>query len=81
MYKRQYEGYIKRQKREAERVMMMDKIRIPDDFSYDIDALSAEAREKLKKFRPVTLGQASRISGLRFSDLSILMIYLKKHRG
>jgi len=76
-----YEGYIKRQKREAERVMMMDKIRIPDDFSYDIDALSAEAREKLKKFRPVTLGQASRISGLRFSDLSILMIYLKKHRG
>jgi len=76
-----YEGYIKRQKREAERVMMMDKIRIPDDFSYDIGALSAEAREKLKKFRPVTLGQASRISGLRFSDLSILMIYLKKHRG
>jgi len=75
-----YEGYIRRQKREAERVMTMDKIHIPEDFSYDIDALSAEAREKLKKFRPMTLGQASRISGLRFSDLSILMIYLKKHR-
>ena len=76
-----YEGYIRRQKREAERVMAMDKIRIPGDFSYDIGALSAEAREKLKKFRPLTLGQASRISGLRFSDLSILMIYLRKHRG
>lgn len=71
-----YEGYIRRQKKMAQRLHRMDKTRIPDDFSYDIDALSTEAREKLVKFRPETLGQASRISGVRNSDLSILMIFL-----
>jgi tRNA uridine 5-carboxymethylaminomethyl modification enzyme len=54
----------------------MDKMRIPEDFNYDIGALSTEAREKLRKFRPETLGQASRISGVRNSDLSILMVFL-----
>ena len=73
-----YDGYIKRQKRMAERVLQMDKVRIPEEFSFDIEALSTESREKLKRFRPLTLGQASRISGVRFSDLSILMVYLKK---
>ncbi len=71
-----YDGYIKRQKRTAQRIVTMDKMRIPEDFNYDIGALSTEAREKLRKFRPETLGQASRISGVRNSDLSILMVFL-----
>jgi len=73
-----YDGYIKRQKRMAETVLQMDNVRIPEAFSFDIEALSTESREKLKRFKPLTLGQASRISGVRFSDLSILMVYLKK---
>ncbi len=71
-----YDGYIKRQKRTAQRIVVMDKMRIPEDFNYDIGALSTEAKEKLRKFRPETLGQASRISGVRNSDLSILMVFL-----
>ena len=71
-----YDGYIKRQKRTAQRIVVMDKMMIPEDFNYDIGALSTEAREKLRKFRPETLGQASRISGVRNSDLSILMVFL-----
>jgi tRNA uridine 5-carboxymethylaminomethyl modification enzyme len=73
-----YEGYIRRQRRLADRMLHMEKMPIPRDFSYDLDSLSAEARLKLRKFRPMTLAQASRLSGVRSSDLSILMIYLKK---
>ncbi len=73
-----YDGYIRRQKKIAEKLMRMDRISIPEEFSYDIQALSTEAREKLKKFRPETLGQASRISGVRISDLSILMVFIDR---
>ncbi len=73
-----YEGYIRRQKKLAERMLQIERVRIPADFSYDIDALSAEARLKLEKFRPTTLGRAARLSGVRSSDLSILMIHLGK---
>ena len=59
-------------------MLQIERVRIPADFSYDIEALSAEARLKLEKFRPTTLGQASRLSGVRSSDLSILMIHLGK---
>lgn len=75
-----YGGYIRRQRRMADRLIRLDNMRIPEGFSYDIGALSTEAREKLKTFRPVTLGQASRISGVRTSDLSIIMIYLDRMR-
>ncbi|HSG28174.1 MAG TPA: tRNA uridine-5-carboxymethylaminomethyl(34) synthesis enzyme MnmG [Candidatus Krumholzibacterium sp.] len=75
-----YEGYIARQQKMARRMIKMDKTRIPGDFSYDIDALSSEAREKLERFRPETLGQASRITGVRSSDLSILMVFLGRRR-
>ena len=75
-----YDGYIRRQRRIAERFLQMDRMRIPADFSYEVDALSTEAREKLKMFRPVTLGQASRISGVRTSDLSIIMVLLDRSR-
>ncbi len=73
-----YEGYVKRQKRFVARMLQMERLAIPGDFSYDIQALSAEARLKLNKFRPDTLGQASRLSGVRASDLSILLVYLTK---
>jgi tRNA uridine 5-carboxymethylaminomethyl modification enzyme len=73
-----YEGYIRRQKRFAERMLQLEWMHIPEDFSYEIESLSAEARLKLCKFRPTTLAQASRLSGVRSSDLSILMIYLSK---
>ncbi len=73
-----YDGYIRRQKRLAERMLKIERVRIPEDFSYNIEALSAEARLKLEKFKPTTLARASRISGVRSSDLSILMIHLEK---
>ncbi len=73
-----YDGYIRRQKRLAERMLAIERVRIPEDFSYNIEALSAEARLKLEKFRPTTLARASRISGVRSADLSILMIHLEK---
>ncbi len=73
-----YEGYIRRQKKLAERMLQIERVRIPADFSYGIEALSAEARLKLEKFRPTTLGRAARLSGVRSSDLSILMIHLGK---
>ncbi|MFA4946897.1 MAG: tRNA uridine-5-carboxymethylaminomethyl(34) synthesis enzyme MnmG [Candidatus Krumholzibacteriia bacterium] len=77
-----YDGYIRRQKKLAERMLQIERVRIPPDFSYEIEALSAEARLKLEKFRPITLAQASRLSGVRSSDLSILMIHLgKRERG
>ena len=75
-----YEGYIRRQRKHADRMLQMERTRIPKDFSYDIKSLSAEARLKLGKHRPLTLGQAARLSGVRSSDLSILMIYLIKSR-
>jgi tRNA uridine 5-carboxymethylaminomethyl modification enzyme len=73
-----YEGYIRRQSKLAERFLQREHTRIPPGFTYDIEALSTESREKLKTFRPLTLGQASRISGVRNSDLSVLMIYIDR---
>jgi len=75
-----YEGYIRRERRTAERMLGLERTRIPEDFDYGIRALSAEAREKLERFRPRTLGQASRISGVRTSDLSVLMVHLERRR-
>jgi tRNA uridine 5-carboxymethylaminomethyl modification enzyme len=75
-----YEGYIRRQRKFVDRMLATERIRIPRDFSFDIEALSAEARGKLKKFRPETLGQASRLSGVRSSDLSILMVLLTRRK-
>lgn len=75
-----YDGYIRREKRTADRLLSLERMRIPEGFSYEIQALSTEAREKLERFRPLTLGQASRISGVRTSDLSILMVYIERLR-
>lgn len=73
-----YEGYLKRQERHLNRFRGMESVTIPDDFNYaDITGLKHEALEKLKRIRPSTLGQASRISGVSPGDIAVLMIYLK----
>ncbi|MCB0842263.1 MAG: tRNA uridine-5-carboxymethylaminomethyl(34) synthesis enzyme MnmG [Bacteroidetes bacterium] len=72
-----YAGYIKKEKDLAEKMMRLDEIIIPENFEFaKIKALSAEAREKLKKIQPKSLGQASRISGVSPADISILMVYM-----
>lgn len=74
-----YETYLQKEKQLAERLGSLESYRIPEKINYDsIKALSAEAREKLKKINPQTLGQASRISGVSPSDISIIMVYLGK---
>jgi tRNA uridine 5-carboxymethylaminomethyl modification enzyme len=73
-----YEGYIQRQKREVNYFLENEAKKIPEDTDYfAITSLSMEAREKLTKVRPESLGQASRISGVSASDVSILAVYLK----
>lgn len=78
-----YEGYILRQRKQVEQTQKMDKKMIPDDIDYDeVPSLRLEARQKLKLFRPVSIGQASRISGVSPADISVLLVYLsgKTHR-
>jgi tRNA uridine 5-carboxymethylaminomethyl modification enzyme len=74
-----YEPYIDREQKMAEKIESLDEYRIHNDFDYDrVKALSAEAREKLKKIKPATIGQMSRISGVSPADVSIMTIYLGK---
>ena len=72
-----YDGYIKRQLRQVEQFKKMEKRKIPEDIDYDsIQSLRIEAVQKLKEYRPVSIGQASRISGVSPADISVLLIYL-----
>ena len=72
-----YEGYIKRQKQQVHRFEKMEKMRIPADFDYEkVEGISAESKEKLKMIRPLSVGQASRISGVRSSDIALLLVRL-----
>jgi len=72
-----YEAYIEKEKQLAKRISQLDTLSIPENFNYDkLSALSAEALQKFKKIKPVTLGQASRISGVNPSDVQILMVYM-----
>lgn len=74
-----YEGYIERQMAEVERVRRLEEKAIPQGFDYDnITSFRKEAREKLKRFQPATLGQASRISGVTPADVAILLVHLEK---
>ncbi len=74
-----YEGYIVRQKRQVEQYKKMEKKKIPDDIDYDdVPSLRLEARQKLKQFRPISVGQASRISGVSPADISVLLVYLEQ---
>ena len=73
-----YEGYITRQQAQVNEMLRLEKKAIPKDIDYDsVYGLRLEAREKLKKINPVSIGQASRISGVSPSDISVLLIYLK----
>lgn len=74
-----YEGYIKRQQAKVDEMRRLEVKKIPPDIDYDdVYSLRLEAREKLKKVRPESVGQASRISGVSPSDISVLLIYLSK---
>lgn len=74
-----YEGYIKRQNAKVEEMRRLEVKKIPADIDYDdVYSLRLEAREKLKKVRPESVGQASRISGVSPSDISVLIVYLSK---
>lgn len=77
-----YEGYLARQEAEAESLVKKEAMKIPQDFDYDsLKGLSSESREKLKQVRPVTIAQAQRISGLRVSDIALLMMGVRHWRG
>jgi tRNA uridine 5-carboxymethylaminomethyl modification enzyme len=74
-----YQTYIERERKLAEKIGSLENYKIKSDFDYDrVKALSAEAREKLKKIKPETIGQASRISGVSPADISILTVYMGK---
>ena len=74
-----YEGYIKKATKEAEKMLSLEEKQIPKDIDYNkVSNLASEAREKLIKVMPTTLGQASRISGVNPADISILMVYLRR---
>lgn len=76
-----YDGYIKRQLKQVENFKKMENKRIPPDLDYDkVHGLRTEAREKLKKIRPASIGQASRISGVNPADVTVLLIYLETQR-
>ena len=77
-----YEGYINKAKKEAYRLEKMEKMRLREDIDYlHMDNLSLEARQKLDRVKPSTLGQASRISGINPSDLQVIAIYMKNSKG
>lgn len=72
-----YSGYIEKEKQNADKLTRLEDVKIPENFDYDkIKSMSYEAKEKLKKIKPVTISQASRISGVAPSDISILLIHM-----
>ena len=74
-----YSGYIEKAYKEAKKMELMENRKIPADFDYDaLHNISSEAKEKLKKVRPETLSQASRISGVNPSDIAIILVWLEK---
>jgi tRNA uridine 5-carboxymethylaminomethyl modification enzyme len=77
-----YEGYVKRQLEMVERFRKMEQLKLPDDLDYSsINGLSREAREKLMRIKPRSLGQASRISGITPATISLLSVYLKRKKS
>ncbi|MBQ5756652.1 MAG: tRNA uridine-5-carboxymethylaminomethyl(34) synthesis enzyme MnmG, partial [Erysipelotrichaceae bacterium] len=74
-----YDGYIDKAKRAADRMVRLEKKRLPQNIDYmKVDNLRLEARQKLNQIKPATLGQAARISGINPSDLQVLAVYLKR---
>ena len=73
-----YDGYIKRQTRQVEQFKKLENKKIPENINYDeIQSLRIEAKQKLNQIRPVSIGQASRISGVSPADISVLLVYLR----
>jgi len=71
-----YEGYIEREQRIADKIMKLEDLRIPEKFDFDkVSGLTIECRQKLKKYAPATIAQASRISGVSPADISVLLVY------
>ena len=71
-----YKGYIQREQQMADKIMRLENLVIPDDFDFDrVESLSIECRQKLKKYAPKTIAQASRISGVSPADISVLLVY------
>lgn len=76
-----YEGYINKALQQVEKLRKVEEKRIPDCIDYDdVPNLAIEAKQKLKDVRPLTIGQASRISGVNPADISILMVYIEAGR-
>ena len=73
-----YEGYIRKAKKEAERLQAMDKVKLINVNYDEVENLSLEGRQKLSQLQPFTLGQASRISGVNPADIAVLAVYLKQ---
>ncbi len=74
-----YEGYIRKQLQDVERMKKLDRKKIPSDINFmEIQGLAMEAREKLERVRPISIGQASRISGVTPADISVLLVYLEQ---
>ena len=74
-----FEGYINKTLKEVEKMLKLEEKQIPDDINYDkVSNIATEAKQKLSKIRPITIGQASRISGVNPSDITMLLVYLKK---
>ncbi len=77
-----YEGYLAKEQREVERFSNLENIKIADDFDFEsVSGMSSEGIEKCKKIRPISVGQASRISGLRTTDIAILMVHAKRWKS
>jgi len=77
-----YSGFIQRQLKDVERFKHLEKIRLPNGFDYsNLSGISREIREKLAKFKPLNLGQASRISGVTPAAISLLMVYASRPKG
>lgn len=76
-----YEGYITKAKKEADRMLKMDSLKLPQNIDYTkVDNLRLEARQKLNQIKPFTLGQASRISGINPADIQVLAVYVKQNK-
>ena len=77
-----YDGYIRRQMKQVEQFKKLEQKKIPEDIEYeDVGSLRIEARQKLEAYRPVSIGQASRISGVSPADISVLLVYLESKAG
>ena len=76
-----YDGYIRRQLKQVEQFKKLETKRLPEDLDYDgVNGLRIEAKQKLKEYRPVSVGQASRIAGVSPADISVLLVYMESYR-